>query len=677
VRRNRLRAPLSALILALGASLLLAGAGSLARAADATLYVDGASSSCSNTGSGTVTQPFCTISAAAAVVVAGQTVLVSEGTYNETVKPPRSGTAGAAIVFAAQPGATVTVRGGSYGFYLSLRSYVTIDGFTVTATTSDGIVVKSSSHITVQDNDVSRAGKPVLGQTAKGIRVEASTDSSILRNTVANNTLYGIYLVSGSTRNEVSNNNIFGNAEVFARAASGIRLHGSPGNTISANVSHDNEDSGIEFVSNSTNNLAVNNVTYRNGDHGIDDLLSPGLRVIANTVYKNVTAGINVEGGSTGATIANNISVDNGIGSPRTRGNIRVDSNSTSGTTMNHDLVDLTSPGTLLIWNTVSYTSLATFRSATGQEADGIHTDPKWSNPVNGDFHLTAGSPAIDSANSGVSGQPSTDVEGTARVDDPATANTGTGPRTYDDRGAYERVGGVVAALDHIVVTPASASIVSGGAQSYTAEGFDAQNNSLGDVTSSTTFTIAPDGSCSASVCTATTGGSHTVTGTNAGKTATAALSVDFVRNPGFEVGLTGWNTSGSGAAVTVTRVVDTLTGSWVAKLTNTGTTAATASLQDSPNWVAATSSGAYTAVFWVRADTAGAKIKVRFREYSGGTLVGTALREETLTTVWQKVTLTYAVSTPGSTLDSAAYVTNAAPGTVFYADDVSILRAG
>ncbi|HYM57163.1 MAG TPA: right-handed parallel beta-helix repeat-containing protein [Solirubrobacteraceae bacterium] len=664
-------------MLALCAILLLAGAGSLARAAGSTLYVDGASSSCSNSGSGTVTQPFCTISAAAAVALAGNTVLVSAGTYNETVKPPRSGTAGAEIVFAAQPGATVTVRGGSYGFYLASRSYVTIDGFTVTATTSDGIVLKSSSHITVQDNDVRRAGQPVQGQTAKGIRVEASTDSSIRRNTVANNTQYGIYLLTGSTRNEISNNNIFGNAQVFARAASGMRVHGSPGNTISSNLSHDNEDSGIEFVSNSSNNLVVNNVTYRNGDHGIDDLLSPGLRVIANTVYKNVTAGINVEGGSTGATIANNISVDNGIGSPRTRGNIRVDSNSTSGTTMNHDLVDLTSSGTLLIWNTVSYTSLATFRSATGQEVAGIHADPKWSSPVNGDFHLTAGSPAIDSANSGVSGQPSTDFEGTARVDDAATANTGTGPRTYDDRGAYERVGGAVAALDHIVVSPASASIASGATQSYTAEGFDAQNNSLGDVTSSTTFTIAPDGSCSASACTATTGGSHTVTGTNAGKTATAGLSVDFVRNPGFEVGLTGWNTSGSGAGVTVTRVVDTLTGSWVAKLTNTGTTAATASLQDSPNWVAATSSGTYTAVFWVRADTAGAKIKVRFREYSGGTLVGTGSREETLTTAWQKVTLTYAVTAPGSTLDAQAYVTNAAPGTVFYADDVSILRAG
>ena len=52
------------------------------------------------------------------------------------------------------------------------------------------------------------------------------------------------------------------------------------------------------------------------------------------------------------------------------------------------------------------------------------------------------------------------------------------------------------AGLDHIVISPASATITAGGSQAYTAEGFDASNNSLGDVTASTTFSIAPNGSC-------------------------------------------------------------------------------------------------------------------------------------------------------------------------------------
>ena len=77
--------------------------------------------------------------------------------------------------------------------------------------------------------------------------------------------------------------------------------------------------------------------------------------------------------------------------------------------------------------------------------------------------------------------------------------------------------------FDHIAISPASASIAAGDSQAYTADSFDAAGNVLGDVTAATTFSIAPDGSCSGNVCTATVAGAHTVTGTEAGKTATAS----------------------------------------------------------------------------------------------------------------------------------------------------------
>src|SRR5215210_5190566 len=60
-----------------------------------TLYVDEGDANCSDSGSGTATQPFCTIRPAASRVVAGQTVLVSAGTYNEQVTVSCSGTASA------------------------------------------------------------------------------------------------------------------------------------------------------------------------------------------------------------------------------------------------------------------------------------------------------------------------------------------------------------------------------------------------------------------------------------------------------------------------------------------------------------------------------------------------------------------------------------------------------
>ncbi|MCC6591371.1 MAG: Ig-like domain-containing protein [Bryobacterales bacterium] len=80
--------------------------------------------------------------------------------------------------------------------------------------------------------------------------------------------------------------------------------------------------------------------------------------------------------------------------------------------------------------------------------------------------------------------------------------------------------------LDHIALSPASGSIVAGGNQSYTATAFDKFNNTIGNVTSTTTFSISPNGSCTGAVCTAAVAGPHTVTGANGGKTAQASLNV-------------------------------------------------------------------------------------------------------------------------------------------------------
>ena len=86
-------------------------------------------------------------------------------------------------------------------------------------------------------------------------------------------------------------------------------------------------------------------------------------------------------------------------------------------------------------------------------------------------------------------------------------------------------------------------------------------------------------------------------------------------------------------------------------------------------------SAGTYTGAIWLRADVAGAIAKVKFREYSGSTLVGSAVTLVTLTTSWQPVSVDYTIVSPGSSLDFNAYVTSAAPGTCFYADDVSVIR--
>src|SRR5262249_46456915 len=183
-----------------------------------------------------------------------------------------------------------------------------------------------------------------------------------------------------------------------------------------------------------------------------------------------------------------------------THSDIRVDVGSTTGVTLDYNEVYLTTPDTLYTWGSSSYSSLAAFQAATGQEAHGIQADPRWASIASNDFHLTAGSPAIDSANSNAPAQTAVDAEGFARIDNPVTPDTGAGVRAYDDRGALEYHAG---ALDHIVVSPANATLTAGGSLSFSAEGYDVAGNDIGNLTGSATFTIGPNGSCTGASCTA------------------------------------------------------------------------------------------------------------------------------------------------------------------------------
>src|ERR1051326_6093410 len=108
----------------------------LASAAPTTRYVDSSNPSCSNSRSVTASQHFCTISAAASKAQAGDTVLISSGTYTEDVTLPRSGSAGAPITFAPNGNAQVTVGGKANAFTISGKSYITIQGLTISGTTS-------------------------------------------------------------------------------------------------------------------------------------------------------------------------------------------------------------------------------------------------------------------------------------------------------------------------------------------------------------------------------------------------------------------------------------------------------------------------------------------------------------------------------------------------------------
>jgi parallel beta-helix repeat protein len=440
-RRRRLIAGLIGL--ALGVAFLALP--SAAQAVTVSIYVDKTMSTCSDAGTGTSTAPYCTITKAVSRLQAGYILYVGSGTYAETIKPAVSGTSSAPVTITAWSGHSPIIGTGVlFGANISSKSYITLSDLTFSGTIGDGIYVNGSNHITVSGNTVSGAGRPVSGQTAPGISVRGSSESVVSGNNVHHNFGTGIYLVSGTTSTTVLNNQSNFNAEQYRRNATGINVV-SPGNSVLRNVTHDNEDSGIQFYTGGNNNLAAGNVTYNNGDHGIDNLNVTGGRIIGNTVYRNCTSGINVEGTSTQYTVMNNVAVDNavypaynGISCARRAGNIGIWDSAPPTTTVDHNLVWLTTPGKLYVFG-ASYTSLAAMQSATGQEVHGVQGDPRFADAANWDLQQTSGSPAIDRGHSGVSGAQSVDILGAARVDDPAISNSqAEGPRLYDDLGAYE-----------------------------------------------------------------------------------------------------------------------------------------------------------------------------------------------------------------------------------------------
>jgi hypothetical protein len=189
----------------------------------ATLYVDQHNPTCSNTGAGTGAQPFCTISAAAAKTAPGMTVLISSGTYAETIKPPVSGTPGNPITYMAAPGASVMVTGSSsssYTFEVAGQSWIALKGLIISRTAcgiaavevTDSVatstVVTRPSNVDIVDNDVT-GGVSVDGGSQISV-VGNRADMIHLRATdldVEDNTVGGIAL-NGASHSRVAGNSI-------------------------------------------------------------------------------------------------------------------------------------------------------------------------------------------------------------------------------------------------------------------------------------------------------------------------------------------------------------------------------------------------------------------------------------------------------------------------------------
>jgi hypothetical protein len=483
----------------------------LSSAAGATYYVDNSSGSCSDTGPGTSSTPYCTITAAVnAHKVAGTTFMVRPGLYAEQVSVTTPGTSGNPIVFQATgPGAIVdgsddfsgaakwslvsgnvwlassvnwlpaqafadgarlqpstaapasiptgtfeyvsgtglyvNVGGGNpglhqarvgrrlYGFRISGKSYINVFGFNVVRTEDRAIYVSSGS------NNCIVSGNTVTHAFRYGVGVSGSSGALVAANVITDCQDHAISLSSASTGCTVQDNECSRSADPIERRANGIYLNHATNNFILRNRLHDNQDSGMNFTGFATDNICVGNISWNNGDHGFDHLNSSTGNSHRNDVaYGNFKDGFSVEGGATGTSLYNCIAVNNGL----TTGefNLWVENTSASGFASNYNLFWNSTSQNPVKYLTTMYSSVAAYAAASGRDAQSLQSNPRFVNPAGGDFHLLAGSPAIDNALTSVSNWPPLDSDGHARIDDPATPNTGSGPVLFADRGALEYV---------------------------------------------------------------------------------------------------------------------------------------------------------------------------------------------------------------------------------------------
>jgi parallel beta-helix repeat protein len=428
---------------------------------------------------------------------AGDTVLVADGTYLENIN-----FLGKAITVRSENGAATTIIDGNalssvVTFYSGEGADSVLDGFSVTNGTS-GIYFSNSSSPMVKNCNISNNS----GTSGGGIACWNSSAPTISNCTISNNDARdGAGIWSKFASPVITNCNINNNTSSYNGA--GIYVFFSPNTTITGcNISNNNAGmgGGIAFVASSSSDISNCTISGNTADDGggihCDDS-SPTItncRIISNAAFNIVGGGINAEYSTliiTGCTIKDNYSGFYGGGinirssSSATITNCTITGNISYGdggglytrhfdtflTMANSTIADNTAETGVgggissdtssvtifnsLFWGDTASGALSEIGSTKGSSfnitysvIEGGYTgvgnsqaNPLFLSVATGNYRLSAGSPAIDSANSDPPA-PAVDKDGNARYDDPATINTGVGSNgDYYDRGAYEYTG--------------------------------------------------------------------------------------------------------------------------------------------------------------------------------------------------------------------------------------------
>ena len=367
----------------------------------------------SDTGPGTAEQPWLTLQRAADTVAAGDTVTVRAGTY-AGFRLTSDGTPGARITFSAEAGVTVNQTNAfdASGISLQGADHVTVERFRVVSIPGVGIRSAGNTGVVVRHNTVNNcADAGIAARMSQGVVIE----SNVAAHSAAGP---GIDVTGGADDPVVRGNRVFGNV------ASGIRLAGDTaaggdgvitGAAVDRNTTFGNGGSGgaeIEFDGVQTS-LVRNNLLYRARGHGVwlrRNSASAGSinnSVVNNTVVVADGGGwaLRLSDGASGTTARNNVLVSDS----RAFGSIEATADSLPGSSSDYGVMtDGFSDGTEIY-------ALADWKTRTGQEAHSRVTAivDLFADTAADDFHLRAGSPAVDAGDPAVA--PPVDLDGNPR----------------------------------------------------------------------------------------------------------------------------------------------------------------------------------------------------------------------------------------------------------------------
>ncbi len=217
-------------------------------ASGATYYV---AKTGSDGNAGTQASPFLTISHAATIAMAGDTVLVEAGVYNELVAPPHSGSAARGyITFSAMPGQTATidgtglgVPGGQWGLVtLQNSSFVIVQGFEL----------RNYSTTSVRDVPVgiyifgAGSGVQIVNNHIHDIVTTARTTPKKCSSNALGMAVYGSAAPEPITALAISGNEL---DHLRTGCSESMSVDGNvDGFAVTSNLVHDNDNIGIDAI---------------------------------------------------------------------------------------------------------------------------------------------------------------------------------------------------------------------------------------------------------------------------------------------------------------------------------------------------------------------------------------------------------------------------------------------